>query len=206
MSLFVLFRVAIAPKASTSWHGKGAERGNYPEVHLALEGHDEVGDLGKRHPLPLSELGLVAGCRINVDLALLAEEADREPLLILSDVAPAPGLADEVRRQVVAQPTACLTEDFYRAYAALLDQLAKCRIGRIFVGVDAALRHLPPLAAPLFLTGSVGAAPDPHEPAHVDHRDADAGAISGGRMAHGGFPGALRVVGNEDGRRSGAHL
>ena len=39
-------------------------------------------------------------------------------------VAAAPGLADEVRRQVVAQPTACLTDDFDRAHAGLLDQLA----------------------------------------------------------------------------------
>ena len=63
-------------------------------------------------------------------------------------------------------------------------------VGRIFAGVDAALGHLPPLAAALVLAGGVGAAPDPHEPARVDHRDADAGAVAGA-----GETGSWRVPG-----------
>src|SRR3546814_5288440 len=58
-------------------------------------------------------------------------------------VAALPDLADERRRQVVAQPVAALGENLRLVGPDLLVQLAQRRFLGGLAGVDAALRHLP---------------------------------------------------------------
>src|SRR3546814_4126504 len=79
----------------------------------------------------------------DVDVAVLAQEAQREPALLLATVAALPDLADERRRQVVAQPVAALGENLRLVGPDLLVQLAQRRFLGGLAGVDAALRHLP---------------------------------------------------------------
>src|SRR5688572_24672746 len=73
-------------------------------VNVALERHDESGQLGKRDPFPGLELDLVGIGRVDVDVVVAPQETDREPFLLLAPVLAAPGLADQVVGEVVAQP------------------------------------------------------------------------------------------------------
>src|SRR5215218_3770132 len=59
-----------------------AERRDHLLVDLALERHDQLRQFGHRLPRPLIELGgMAAGRRIDLDLALVAVEAEGEPFL-----------------------------------------------------------------------------------------------------------------------------
>src|ERR1700690_318628 len=79
----------------------------------------------------------------DVDLAFLAGEAQRVPFLFLPAVFAAPGLADDLARNVVREPVGDLAELVDRTNAGLLIKLAqRCLVG-VFVFIDAALRHLP---------------------------------------------------------------
>src|SRR3546814_18363066 len=64
----------------------------------------------------------------DVDVAVLAQEAQREPALLLATVAALPDLADARRRQVVAQPVAALGENLRLVGPDLLVQLAQRRL------------------------------------------------------------------------------
>src|ERR1700733_5031898 len=83
-----------------------------------------------------------AGMR-DVDLALHAGESQRVPFLGLAAVFAAPGLPDDVARDVVGQPVLDLAEALDRADVCFLVELAQRRRPGVFAGIDAALRHLP---------------------------------------------------------------
>src|SRR5262245_32448772 len=66
-------------------------------VELALEGDDEVRQLAHLRPLPAAELGVVGG---DVDVAVLALEAEGEPFLALAAKPSLPDLVGEIGRQI----------------------------------------------------------------------------------------------------------
>src|SRR5262249_40557717 len=115
----------------------------------------------------------------DVDLVLIAGEAQREPFLCLPAVLALPGLADDVARDVVAQPILDLAELLDRADIGLLAQLAPRRRPWVLAPVDAALRQLPDMGL-IRMLGSVDAAADEHAAVAVEHRGADAGPIGQG--------------------------
>src|SRR5690242_9808542 len=106
-------------------------------VERALERHDEVGHLLQRGPAPGRELRVAAG---DVDIAVLAGEAEGEPSLALAAEAAAPETGDQLVRQVVAEPVAALGQELGRGRADLLLQLAPGGLDRALARVDAALR------------------------------------------------------------------
>ena len=75
--------------------------------HLLVDGPLEMDDQAKqvinRDPAPLVEFGGVAGWR-EIDLAVVALKAHREPQLPLATITSAPGFSEQVRRQVVGVP------------------------------------------------------------------------------------------------------
>src|ERR1044071_3676512 len=85
-------------------HGQRREGFDDFPVDVALEGHDQVHELGCGHPFPGNEFGVVSCLRRYVDLALVSRETIEKPALLLPAIAAAPGLADKVRRQVVNEP------------------------------------------------------------------------------------------------------
>ena len=101
MSLICQIRRCLSPKCRAR-NGIGGEGLDDLPVDVALEGHDQVHQLVKRHPPPGVELDLVAGRRGDRNLAVGAEEARGKPLLLLAAVLAAPGLAEEVTRQLIA--------------------------------------------------------------------------------------------------------
>ena len=86
---------------------------------------DERRQAVQRLPSPGDEFRLVASAARadDVDLAVIAGEAQRVPFLRLSAVAAAPGLADDVRRNVVGQPVGDLAEALDRTDVRLLVEL-----------------------------------------------------------------------------------
>src|SRR5262245_24410276 len=78
---------------------------HHPLIGLALERHNQVGKVFHRLPAPFDEFRIVAAARMcHVDLAVVAGEAQREPFLLLATVLAIPGLANDLARNVVAQP------------------------------------------------------------------------------------------------------
>ena len=119
---------------------------------------------------------MAAGGMGDVDLALLAGEAQRVPLLTLAAVLAVPGLADDFARNVVAEPFLAAAELLDRADIGLLLELALgCRPGPL-AGIDAALRHLPYMHR-VDVLGPVEAATDEDEAVAVEHREPHAGPI-----------------------------
>src|SRR5262245_22371456 len=94
--------------AFTPWRsplGEARKLLHHPLVDRTLERHHEAGEVAHRLPAPFDEFRLVAAGRMShVDLGLVAGEAQREPLLLLPAVASLPRLADDLARDVVAQP------------------------------------------------------------------------------------------------------
>ena len=122
----------------------------------------------------------------DVDLALVAGEAQREPFLRLAAIFALPGLADDLARDVVGQPIVDLAELLDRADVGLLVELAQRRRLWILALVDAALRHLPGMRL-VDVLGPVDAPADEDAGLAVEHHHADAGAIGQG------FEGAMRT-------------
>src|SRR5262245_7090819 len=124
--------------------GKLREFLRHALVHRPLERHHQLGEVGERLPAPLREFRLVAAGRVrDVDLALVAGEAQRVPSLRLSAILALPGLADDVARNVVGEPLLDRAEPLDRADVGLLVKLAQRRRPRILAAIDPALRHLP---------------------------------------------------------------
>src|SRR3954470_2280313 len=146
-------------------------------VDRALERHDQVGEVPQRLPPPLHEFRLVApGGMRDVDLAVLAGEAQRVPLLALAAILAVPGLAGDLGRDVVAEPLLAAAELLDRTDVGLLIEFALgCRPG-LLAGVDAALRHLPHMNR-VDMFGPVEAAPDEDEPIAVEYCEAHAGPV-----------------------------
>src|SRR6185312_1101912 len=112
----------------------------------------------------------------DVDLAVLAGEAQRVPLLALAAILAVPGLAGDLGRDVVAEPLLAAAELLDRADIGLLIELALgCRPG-LLAGIDAALRHLPYMHR-VDVLGPVEAASDEDEAVAVEHREPHAGPI-----------------------------
>src|SRR5882724_4658183 len=131
----------------------------------------------------------------DVDLAVLAGEAERVPLLRLAAIPALPGLAADLLRNVVDEPTPDLTELFDRLDAGLLVEFAQCRRIGFLAVIDAALRHLPDVG-PVDVLGAVGAAADENKALAIDDTQAGAGAIwqvfvfwHGGTLGHSVIPG-----------------
>ncbi len=112
----------------------------------------------------------------DIDLAFRAGEAQRVPFLFLPAVFAAPGLADDVARNVVSEPVRDLAELIDRADAGFFIELAQRGLVGVFVLVDAALRHLPDMRH-VDMFGAAGAAADEHLALAVEHHDAGARAV-----------------------------
>src|SRR5688572_32753753 len=98
----------------------------------------------------------------DIDLAVVALEAEGKPALFLPAEFSTPGYSDEIGRQVVVIPVRRLGHELGRAHARFLGELAFGGRFWILALIDAALRHLPPLSAAL-LVGNVGTSSDPYE-------------------------------------------
>src|SRR5262249_29058825 len=109
----------------------------------------------------------------DVDFAVLAGEAQRIPFLARAAIFSAPGLADDVARNVVAELVLDLAELLHRADICFLVELAQGRTPRILAAVNAPLRHLPGMLG-VHVLGPVDAAADEDAALAVEHRHADA--------------------------------
>src|SRR5205085_8746103 len=96
-------------------------------VDLPLEGRGQVRQLRGVGPAPGVELSLVATARGDVDLRLLADKAHGEPLLPLPAVSALQGDAEQIRRQIVAEPVGRLREQLDACHPGLLLELAQRR-------------------------------------------------------------------------------
>src|SRR5215475_6366326 len=104
------------------------ERGEFLDhalIDRALERDDQLGKVFHRLPAPVHEFSLVtaAGAR-DIDLVVLAGEADGEPFLALAAIAALPGAPRHGARDVVDQPVGDLAELLHRTHAGLLVKLA----------------------------------------------------------------------------------
>src|SRR3954453_8569604 len=80
-------------------------------IDRPLERNDQVREILHRLPAPADEFGLVAATGVHdVDLGILAGEADREPFLPLSAIAALPGAAGHGARNIVDQPVGDFAE------------------------------------------------------------------------------------------------
>src|SRR5262249_17631756 len=163
-------------------------------VDRPLEWHDQVDDVRQLLPTPLHEFRVVAAGGVrDVDFAVFSSEAQRIPFLTLTAVLAAPGLADDLARNVVAELFLDLAELFDRADVGFLIELAQRRRPRILAAIDAALRQLPRVRG-VDMLRPVDAAADEDAPLRVEYRHADAGAIGQGfeaghalRLRHSGM-------------------
>src|SRR6185503_17929123 len=88
-----------------------------------------------------------------------------------------------VRRKLVGHPVRRLAEVFDARHASLFVELALCRRARVFVCVDATLRHLPFEAGIDHLRPVVLEAPrDQHAAGRIEQRDADVRTIGLGHF------------------------
>src|SRR5512134_1580884 len=145
-------------------------------VDRPFERHNEAGQLLEPSPAPGVELGLVAGLGADVDLAILAGEAHREPVLALAAVAPLERDADELGGQVVGEPARDLADDLRAGDARLLRKLPPGRGDGRLAPRNTTLRHLPDVACRR-RSPFRQPAPDPDETRAVDQHDPDARPI-----------------------------
>src|SRR5690606_7106024 len=112
------------------------------------------------------------GRRAQRDVAVMADQPQQEPDLLLSPVVPAPLAPDPSFRNVVAQPVAGAPNDpdMLGAEPGFLPEFPVHRLLGRFAPLDAPLRELP------------GMLPDPLAPEHlvatIDQNDADVRAIA----------------------------
>src|SRR6266700_2144239 len=108
------------------------ERGKFLHhalIHRPLEGNDQLGKILHRLPAPTDELRLVATAGVSdVDLAVIAGEAYREPFLSLAAIAPLPGAPGDGARNVVDQPVPDFADLLDRADAGFLIEFAPGRL------------------------------------------------------------------------------
>jgi ribokinase len=114
--------------------------GQYVDVELALERHDQLRKAHRRDPLPGVEFRVLGG---EIDVAVQAGEAHDKPFLPLAAVAPAPNTAGKLVRQVVLQPASTFPDDLGLGGSDFFPQLTVRGLARALTRVDPALRHLP---------------------------------------------------------------
>jgi hypothetical protein len=139
-------------------------------IGVALERDHQIRRLGEVSPAPGIEFGKVMAVEVN--LALVAFEAEGEPDLFLPD--PALLVRRGVGWKVVSHPVLGAAERAGRAYAGLLAQLALGGGQQVLAVVDAALRELP-----IVWRRGRGAAAVPDAAVLVEKDDADIGTIEG---------------------------
>src|SRR5882762_4179853 len=95
---------------------------HHPFIGRSLERHHEIREVRHWLPFPGDEFGIMdaASRRRNVDLAIVAGEAQRIPLLGLAAIPAAPCLADDAARNVIGEPVVNLSETLDRSDAGLL--------------------------------------------------------------------------------------
>src|SRR6516164_4747874 len=164
-------------KSTTLVPCKGSKFLHHALVDGALERHDQLREILHRLPAPVDELGLVsASGACNIDLGVLASEAEREPFLPLPAVAPLPGTPGDGARNVVDQPVGYLAELFHGADVGFLIEFALGGFPGVLAGINAALRHLPDMGL-LHMLDAAGAPPDEDQPILVDQHHADTGPV-----------------------------
>src|SRR3569623_1152059 len=104
-------------------------------VERAFEGHDHVRQSLRIDPAPFAKFRVLGG---DVDVAVLAQKAAQEPVLLLPDPLAAPEARPPFLRQVVAQPLRARRHplDEMRRDARLFLKLAKRGRPRLLVLVD----------------------------------------------------------------------
>src|SRR5262245_30328444 len=163
---------------SSSLASEPGELLHHPLIDRPLERDDQLRKVLHRLPTPVDELRLVAAAAGigDVDLAVLAGEARREPFLPLAPIAALPGPPRHGARDVVDQPVRDLAELLERADAGLLIKLALGRVPGVLAGIDAALRHLPDMVV-VDMLDAAGAPADEDEPVAVEQHHADTGPV-----------------------------
>ena len=120
----------------------------------------------------------------NVDLAVVAGEAQRVPSLTLPAVFAAPSLAEDLARDVVAEFFRDLVELFDRTDVGLLVKFAQRGGPGVLAAIDAALRQLPNMTL-VDMLGPIDAAANEDTADAIEHRGADAGTVGKGfRPSH----------------------
>src|SRR5580704_4296667 len=153
-------------------------------VNRAFERHDKARDILHRLPAPGGKFRLLrAGGMGEVDLALVAGEAQREPFLGLAAVFAFPRLADDLARDVVLQPVGDFAQPLHGTDIGFLVQLPQRRRPRLFALVDAALRHLPCVGR-VDMLRPLDAAADEGTAGAIEHQHADTRAIGEVFEAH----------------------
>jgi len=141
-------------------------------IGVALERDHQIRRAGELAPAPGVELG--EDVAVQVDFALAAIEAEREPDLLL----PLPALgrlrAFGVRREVVVDPLFGAAQQTGRSYAGLFVQFAFGGDQQVLAVIDAALWELPVVRG-----RGPGAAAVPDAPILVEEDNADIGTIEG---------------------------
>ena len=107
----------------------------------------------------------------DIDLAFRAGKPQREPFLRLAAVFAAPGVAGDLRRNVVVEPFGDFAETFNGTDVGFLAQLAQRRRPRILARIDAALRQLPHMRS-VNVLGAADAAANKGEPGAIEHHQA----------------------------------
>src|SRR6516225_11883993 len=131
-------------KSTTLVPCKGRKFLHYTFVDGTLERYDQLREILHRLPAPVDKLGLVsASGACDIDLGILAGEAQGEPFLPLAAVAPLPGTPGDGARNVVDQPLGDLAELFHGADVGFLIEFALGGLPGILAGINTALRHLP---------------------------------------------------------------
>src|SRR5688572_20815427 len=109
---------------------QGAELRRQLLIELALEGHDQVGNLFQIGPAPGGEFRILGG---DVDVAILAEEAEGIPFLALAAEPALPDLRHQLGRQIILQPILALADIAGAVGADLLAHLAPGGLQRLFL-------------------------------------------------------------------------
>src|SRR5215475_7628077 len=143
---------------------------HHPLIDLALERDDQRGQLFQTLPTPRGEFRLVTRRVIDVDLAVIAREAHREPLLCLSTIFALPGLADDLARDIVAEPVRDLGKLLDRANIGLFVEFAQRGWPGLLPRVDAALGQLPGMGG-VDVLGAVATLADKDTAGTVEHDD-----------------------------------
>lgn len=157
----------------------GAEAADDFGVDRAFEGDDGIQHLIRQDPAPGAEFGVFGG---NLDVAVLALEAEEEPFLLLPAILAAPDAAQKIGRQVIGHPAMGLGDGVHKITcdAGFFHQLTEGGGFRGFALVDPALWHLP---------GGRGAVEPLAREDHatsVDQDDTGAGAVGQGFGIDGG--------------------
>src|ERR1700760_3108622 len=129
--------------------------------------------------------------KVETDVAVLAQEAQREPALGLAAIASAQRNTHQLGRQIVGQPVRMLADDLSAIGADLFGHFTQHRAARILARINTALRQLPAARCPLSVW-QVGAPGDEYAAVAVEQHSADIRTIGqGAHCCAGGCTSAL---------------